>query len=488
MPSPQSSHDSYAIIRPPYSLGTPKFAFGFDLIGLARLSELPTPRELAPLSADPGNLEWQLRQELCQDSELFQNGYVPLSTLDLDHRRCWQLKESFSSHVLPWCPVIDQRDCTEVVSRAVERDFETYSLETAITLFVLAGGAFAQESQHYADDPAGFPGLAYFRAACQIVDLDRVNTHTIRYVQCHVLMAMYLLYCLRPLQAYEAIQKAALRVTFLLQLESGLRCDPAYRQQCLRAYWACYLVEHELQVFVPWSSQLLQDLNENMAFPSSDHDEPGMYFFLAEITLRRIFSRPRHGMSWNQLYSIYEPLVAQEVSAQVTNWHASLPKMLRFSLDETLPLAPIFDPRGAFLRGQYYAIQTTLFWPYVVRMLSVSPGDAGVRAPAEAMDPDRVASLAARSLRFAVVHMFAVEPLLGYRHPMLLADQTGTYTITMLLVCAYGAEVLRAVQHPRMREAIVMGWKFLKVWEGNPGLGARVAKIEAIMRAKGIEG
>lgn len=491
MPSPQSSSDSYSIARPPYSMGTPKYAFGFDLIGMARLSELPVPKELHPLVIDPGNLEWQLRQELSQDAELFQSGYTPLETLDLNHRRCWQLKESFSSAVLPWCPIIDQRECTEVVSRAVEAGFQPYSLDTAMTLFVFAGGAFAQECQHYADEASGFPGLAYFRAACQIVDLDRVNGHTLRYVQCHILMAVYLLYCLRPVHAYEAIQKAAHRVIFLLQLESGLRADPAYHQRCLRAYWACYLIEHELQVFVPWSSQLLQDINENTAFPSSDWDEPGMYFFLAEITLRRIFSRPRHGVTWNQMFSIFEPLVAQEVSAQVTNWHARLPEMLRFSLDEGVPMQPILDPQKGFLRAQYYAVQTTLFWPYVVRMLSGSTADAAVRgptsAPAETMEPDQVARLAAKSLRYAVVHMAAVEPLLRFRHLMLLADQTGTYTITMLIASAYGAEALREVQHPRMREAIVMGWRFLKVWEGNPGLRARAARIERIMREKGIE-
>ena len=500
LPSPQSSHSSYSIVHPLHPQGAPRFSFGFDLVGMARLSELPIPRELAPLCSDAPNLEWQLRQELAQDAELFQTGYVPLDILDLDPRRCWQLKESFSSHVLPWCPIIDQRECTEVVSRAVERGFEPYSLETAMALLVLAGGAFAAESQHYSNEASSFPGLAYFRAACQILDLDRVTAHTIRNVQCHILASLYLLYSLRPLQAYEAIQRAATRVVFLLQLEGGvLPADAAHHQRCLRAYWACYLIEHELQVFVPWSSQLLQDLNETMAFPSSsggrDEDEPGMYFFLAEITLRRIFSRPRHGTGWNQLYSIYEPLVAEEVSAQVTSWQASLPATLQFPLDaegddrggEALPPPPILDPRRAFLRAQYYAVQTTLFWPYVVRMLSVAPADAGLRTPAEAPEPAQVARLAARALRFAVVHMFAVEPLLRYRHPMLLADQTGTYTITLLLACAYGAEALRGVQHPRMGEAVAMGWRFLRVWEGNPGLRSRVGRIEALMRAKGIE-
>ena len=56
----------------------------------------------------------------------------------------------------------------------------------------------------------------------------------------------------------------------------------------------------------------------------------------------------------------------------------------------------------------------------------------------------------------------------------------------MLLVCAYGAEALRGVQHPGIREAILMGWRFLKVWEGNPGLRGRVARVEGVMRSKGI--
>ncbi|CAI4213191.1 unnamed protein product [Parascedosporium putredinis] len=289
VPTPPSSHNDLTAVRPVHPL---RFNIGFDLSGLSRLSGHDCPRELAPLCASDTS-ERQLDLELARSKDIFDCDYVHHESLDLTMMRCARLQQVFCRDVLPWCPIFDQDDCAGVVSRAIDSQFRHRSLDSCLALYVLAIGAFANDPNRFYDDPARFPGVDYFRAACQIADAERLNANTVRYVQCQILQCFYLLYCLRPLLAHEAIQRASTKVVVLLQQHTRVEADPTFRQQCIRAYWTCYLLEHELQAYIPWSSQILQCFNEDMKLPLSQYDEPGFYWFLAEITLRRIFSRPR---------------------------------------------------------------------------------------------------------------------------------------------------------------------------------------------------
>ncbi|PKS06034.1 hypothetical protein jhhlp_007868 [Lomentospora prolificans] len=492
VPTPPSTHDNLSILRPTHP---PKFNIGYDLTGLSRLSGHQCPKDLEPLCTD--TFEQQLELELDRSQDVFQGGYVGLGSLDLGASHCWQLQQFFLKDVLPWCPIIDQADCSDIVSGSVESGFNRQDLDACLTLFILAIGSFAKDSHHHADNPSMFPGIRYFRAACQIVDAERLYTNTIRYVQCQILQAFYLMYCLRPILAYEAIQKASMKVILLLQRRSRVAADSIFRQQCLRAYWTCYLIEHELQAYVPWSSQVLECFNEDMELPLSDYDEPGIYWFLAEITLRRIFSRPRNGLGWNQMFVICEPVVAQEIALQFERWHAQLPRTIKFHIDDNPDMRTLMDPHKIFLRAQYYAILATIFWPYVVRMLTVSgppsqSGEAGSSSRGgsvpglTAAETERFEGLARRSLEYAVLKLFAVEPLMQKRHLLLLADLTGMYCMTMLLLCAYEVYELRNIQNPSMRDAILIGWRCSKMWQSNAELKLRIDTLERLMRAKGF--
>lgn len=131
--------------------------------------------------------------------------------LSVSPRRCWQLQQIFYRDVLPWCPIIDQQVCSEMVTQTVEARFHPARVETSLTLLVLALGAFAEDQQHLQDDAQVFPGRAYFRAACALVDSPRQAgfRNTVAHVQRHILMAFYLLYAIRPIQAFEAIRRAS---------------------------------------------------------------------------------------------------------------------------------------------------------------------------------------------------------------------------------------------------------------------------------------
>ncbi|CAI4213192.1 unnamed protein product [Parascedosporium putredinis] len=103
----------------------------------------------------------------------------------------------------------------------------------------------------------------------------------------------------------------------------------------------------------------------------------------------------------------------------------------------------------------------------------LSSSSSAAVVTAAAADPDTVEELARHSINFAVLKLYAVQPLMQYRHLLLLADLSGVFCITMLLLCAYEVPGLRTIQHPSMREAILVGWRCLRFWVANLELKLR---------------
>lgn len=481
--TPDGTHSSLLVIKPSYYSHRP-MTVGINLSGLSRLLNRPGPDVLAPLCHD--DFEEQLELHFIDGERIFQQGPTDLSTLNLSSRRCWQLQQMFTKDVLPWCPIIDQQALTELVNRTVDAKFP-YNLDTCLTLFVLALGSFAQDSHHLNDDPNMFPGIDYFRAGCMLLDADRGAANTILYTQCHIFMALYLLYSLRPIQAFETIRRASQKIIMLLQLRSRLAADPAYREMCHRAFWACYLIEHELQGYVPFSALLLQVLHDEVPLPTSDYDEPGIYWFLSEIAIRRIFTRPRHGIGWN-MHILYEPVIADEIASQMSQWQANLPHPVKWPLEDSVHMRSLLDPQKVFLRAQYYAVTSVLFWQYVVRLLT-GPNPTRKNPPDASTEREhtRIRDAAAKSLRYAVIHVYAVESLFQSRHVMLMANFNGLYTMTMVLLCTYDVRELESIQPPQRKEAILLAWRSLKNLEANPPIKKKIERIEELMRVNGIE-
>ncbi|KAJ9136627.1 hypothetical protein NKR23_g9723 [Pleurostoma richardsiae] len=480
----ERSPSSYQHSRVVHTVGGPSFA------SISSLDGYDFPAALRPLSCV--DFEEGLELELYQGERIFQGTPVGLANLSLSPRRCWQLQQIFYRDVLPWCPIVDQQACSEIVTRTVESHFDKGNPDTGLTLFILALGAFAESSQHLADDSTAFPGRDYFRVACQLVDSDRVFSNTIQHVQCHILMSFYFLYCLRPIQAFEAVRRASEKIVLLLQLRSRLAADPAYRELCHRSYWACYLVEHELQPYVSFSTYLLQEFEEVLPLPMSDYEEPGIYWFLSAIALRRIFTRPRGGRGWNS-YTLYEPAVVDEIASQMAQWQANLPGPVKFEPEDpyasdSVNPTPLLDPLKVFLRAQFYAIHATIYWQYVVRLLTIPPpdvpphGSKGVN-----QEHARITEAAALSLRYSVIHILAVQSLLQGRHLLLLPNMTGLLCNTLFLLCSYNTPGLENIQHTRAKDAILIAWRCFKTWDANPSIQRYVQQIEELMKAKNIE-
>ncbi|OQU94918.1 Fungal Zn2-Cys6 binuclear cluster domain-containing protein isoform 1 [Cladophialophora immunda] len=433
---------------------------GLTLSGLSRLVGQQCPLPLYPL-ADDDDDEAFLERQAKQGEALFQNSHLTVADLSITTRSLWRLQNSFAHNVLPWCPLFDQKDCVNMTTRTYDAQFPDQSLETCLTLFVLALGALTRSEHHVEDSHAGdFPGLDYFQVASKILGCDRSSR-------------LYCLYCLRPLQAFDAIHEASLGVVALVQCKKRLETDTDLQRMTYRAYWACYLLEHELQAYISYSACLLQSHHDFVPLPLSDHDEPGMYWFLAEVAFRRILSNPHAGIGWNA-NTLHAPVVVDEIISQIDLWYAHLPNQLKFPLG----LSPVLDLHKGFLRGQYYSINSVLSWSHVVRLLTNQAHDE--------QEMSRDLQAAARSLEFSVLAIFSVESLVHERHLLLLANLFGIYTQVMLLLCTYRVPELAAIQQPSQLEAIRKGRSLLAIWMTSAEIASYVDKIDHTMMAKGI--
>ncbi|CAK7237598.1 hypothetical protein SEUCBS140593_010029 [Sporothrix eucalyptigena] len=517
----------------------PSPLFGYRLDSLSRLgpnaASLPSLRALCCLDVD-AELETELFSQSTADTGLLLSGVEP--TLDLSPRRCWSLEQAFSRDVLPWCPIIEQHECAELVARAAEDGFPRGRLETAVALLVLALGSFARESGGHSRDHLNkngpLPGIDYFHAGRQVVHTaaglaGASGRYSIMRVQCDLLVTFYFLFSLRPILAFEVLSSAGLRLLMLLQLRSSAssstarqapspastssatttdspmdgRDDPTYDERLHRAYWTCYLLEHELQAYVSFSARLLQERRDFVPLPLSNYEEPGMYWFLSEIALRGICSSMQDdpgyfpkkpggrgstgvgtgGVAWNE-HMLDAPMLVEEVTLQLLEWHANLAAPVSFPLDDPAYLSPassgivpvlrpLLDPHKVFLRAQFYAVQATLRWPFVVQLL--------MDQTAASVDG------AAASLHYAVLHVYAVEPLMQDRHLMLFANIAGLFCVTMLLLCAHNLPQLAAIQHPGTEAAVRAALASLRIWRSEPNVQAMVIRVEELARAKGVQ-
>ncbi|RDW69908.1 hypothetical protein BP5796_08305 [Coleophoma crateriformis] len=292
--------------------------------------------------------------------------------LDLTPSVCYRLQRLFTKNVLIWVPIFDAEYCSAQFAEAVRCGFSSSSISVAITMFVLALGAISNEEEYTGNCAKEFAGISYFQKACKIVDENRGQMNSIIVVQCRILWSLYALFCMRSLQAWNAISEASRDVVVLCHFRSRMESDSQFGQMVRRAYWACYIIEYELKGPIRLS-QGLRMFQETMPLPSSEHNEPGFFYFLSEIALWRLYESVFDNIGFSAGLTRYAPVVALELCSQLSEWYENLPGSLKFPRG-TMPL---LDPQKAFLRAQYYSIICVTKWSFIVRFVAQNPDFRG---------------------------------------------------------------------------------------------------------------
>ncbi|PTB48757.1 hypothetical protein M431DRAFT_21162 [Trichoderma harzianum CBS 226.95] len=346
----------------------------------------------APLDYQFPTLSSRLAEnQLCGETE---NSDVVVFGFDLHCLSSFRTKE-FHQALLP----LRVNDFEESLEQELKEDLFQKTLDTALTLLILALGSMSTDSQNMSYDPATTPGLDYFRAACQIVDGDRKSNYTLQHVQCHILMSVYFQSCLLPIQAFESIRVASEKIVLLLQMRKRIASD------------------------------------------RSDSEEPGFYGFLACIALCRIVARARNGISWNRVM-LKEPVIVREIILQLSKWYATLPPPIKFPLLD-LCQAGVFsngtllDTQQAQLRAKFFSTHALLHWPNVVLLLEIQSPTTRQADDQVNHDSSHILNGAAKALEFATMSIYAFESL--YSNPNLLMESNGGtfYAIMILLLSVY---------------------------------------------------
>ncbi len=164
---------------------------GLSFHGLVQLSGHPCAPALQSMTWNES--EAYLERE-CRHSDILFScaGPIDLSSLDLSFRACWKLQQSFLGHVLSWFPLFDHEFCAHLTKTTMGGGAPDPSdLSTSLALFVLALGALfrANDWNGGGCDPAQAqpPGLAYFQAASNILNVCSGAKYTLTAAQCYIL-------------------------------------------------------------------------------------------------------------------------------------------------------------------------------------------------------------------------------------------------------------------------------------------------------------
>jgi hypothetical protein len=205
---------------------------------------------------------------------------------------------------------------------------------------------------------------------------------------------------------------ASRSVLTLLNLRGRLDDDVQLRKSCHRAYWVSYILEHEVIPHISYPGPPLPAIHEAIPLPLSHNNEPDMFWFLAEISMRRLYTYACESL-WKQPCTVYAPKVIEVLRQQVSQWYDGLPLSVKFPRDTV----PILDLQRAFLRTQYFGLCWVINWPAIVRIVTKEPDDEKEHA--------KLLESSGECIHYAIAHALSAETLLQERHQMLFANLLG---------------------------------------------------------------
>ena len=175
---------------------------------------------------------------------------------------------------------------------------------------------------------------------------------------------------------------------------------------------------------------------EAVPLPIGHYNEPGMYQFLAEISLQRLHILALRSL-WKEsgivyepgiMYKpgvvyepsivykpgiVYEPMQIEEQQQQLCKWYEGLHPLVKFPEDNL----PLLDLQKAFLRVHYFALRWVVCWPAVVHLLTKEPDDEKQRAD--------LLRFSTEAIHYLIQHTLSAEALVQQRHQRLFSNLIG---------------------------------------------------------------
>lgn len=370
------------------------------------------------------------------------------TSLNFDLSNTTAYVQAFFERVNVWYACVNPYTWASCYRMALSYGFRE-GPESCIALLVLALGS-ASLGGSISKLPSGKepPGMAYFAAAWNLIP-GLMTRNTTLSSQCLILASAYLFYLVRPLEAWTLLSSTSMKLQLLL---SGRGRVPNHSKElCERVYWNSLLFESDLLAELDLPHSGIVQHEESVGLPGGfieeDDEAPGrdeLWYFLAEIALRRILNRVSHmiySKGARMTLATLEPLVA-ELDFQLTQWYDGLPTGLQFPKTRT----PLDDPVQTVLRLRYYACRTIIFRPYI---LAVLENEGAIIDPAVQENCRKCLDACVRQLEPVTAHHVGHLPYL-WQGALSIVSQT------LLVMGATMVPSLRALLPPPERvDAIV---------------------------------
>lgn len=162
------------------------------------------------------------------------------SSLGLDLSNTGTYVQAFFERVNVFYACVNPYTWTSYYQTALSHGFRE-GPESCIVLLVLAlghAGSTGSISQHSPDKEP--PGLAYFAAAWGLLP-GLMTRNNMLAAQCQILAAAYLVYLVRPVEAWNVLSGASMKLQLLLSAPG--RVSPAEEELSKRVYWNAVMME-----------------------------------------------------------------------------------------------------------------------------------------------------------------------------------------------------------------------------------------------------
>lgn len=449
-----------------------------------------------------------------------------LGDLDMDAPRVNRLLDNFFNYVHVKNPILNEQATRQAVQSTVLNGID-WSPESCLSLLICALGSLARPFQPSLDTMPGTAAYAsaqsFFQAAQRRIGV-LVASDDIIAPQCLFLSGVYMMCTFQPVKAWRYFVQALACCQQLSFLNPGTPLHPcgnmesapqlgSYSSETLQqaVYWSSWKSEREMRggLCLPDFSLTDKDLAFYPPFmptpPTPDEVEASTgsgtrrqqiswYFYLAEISLRRLASRlhaevvgicEQHATHQDTLETIAAAVPEYEEQAQ--EWIASLPACLSFDAP-----ADEDDVCRFVLRGHAINLFEMIYWPFISAHLNQAHPNAVLD---QFSSSSGITRLANRALEYHACRLAVNRP--GYRHRhhgTLLMMQSCSRSALVLVASALLnlSRTSRNSGHGTATLALPQGWRtgvdevigMLSFWENET---PQLTKVRYVLeRARAI--
>lgn len=326
------------------------------------LLEWPKIRELV---ANPYDLQLLLQVEMKR--EPFKG-----ESLSLDLKNNNFLTKAFFDDANVWYACVNPLTWESTYNTARSNNFRDVP-ESCLVLLVLAlgstssGGGVAQTPRD--EEPSG---MQFFSAAWGILPY-LISSHDILASQCIVLASAYLLYLVRPFEAWTLLSSTNTKLQLLFTHGD---IPPESKELNNRVVWNAILFEthllYELDLpqsnLIPYETSLdLPSAYPEEDYPQSPPDKP--WYLISTISLHRLQLRIHqtiYGKDAPVSTGSLEPIAA-DLDARLSQWESSSP------FEQSSQPALDIHPAETSLHLRCHATRASIFRPFLLAALDSSP-------------------------------------------------------------------------------------------------------------------